>query len=279
MVLGAPPRVVAIRRIRAIAVTVARAAQFTPVHVAALTLAIAAVAGPLFRAEGRPEMRTRWAGWALGVIAAMANATSYPAWAGLPEAVEPAHDCPVEEPDSLQISWETPCQTGTWLLDTELGCRIWDWHPDPDDGAIWSGRCQAGRKVGGGMVQWFEHGRPIDRFVGTFVAGRRQGPGVYRWNDTDWYGGFYEDDLPHGIGTIHIAGETFTGRWWRGCLHNGAKTIAVGVPRTACERTNAWRVSLDRLSPEALVRGVGHPVSETLSELAGDLARGSSNRR
>src|SRR5262245_26283543 len=84
-----------------------------------------------------------------------------------------ALDCLPKEPDSVQISWDTPCLEGTWLLDTELGCRMWDWHPAPEDTATWSGACRAGAKVGRGAVQWFEHGRPIDRFEGTYVAGRR----------------------------------------------------------------------------------------------------------
>jgi hypothetical protein len=73
-------------------------------------------------------------------------------------AAEPM-DCRVEEPDSVQISWDSPCQTGDWLLDTELGCRTWDWHPTPDDGATWTGACRSGAKSGHGVVQWFEHGR------------------------------------------------------------------------------------------------------------------------
>ncbi len=52
-------------------------------------------------------------------------------------------DCPPGEPDSVQISWNEPCEAGTWLLDTELGCRMWDWHPAPEDKAEWSGACRA----------------------------------------------------------------------------------------------------------------------------------------
>src|SRR5215475_12575865 len=77
-----------------------------------------------------------------------------------------ARDCEVVEPDSLQISWTAPCEDGSWLLDPQAGCRLWDWHPAPEDSATWSGTCPAGRKQGPGTVQWFEHGRPIDRFEG-----------------------------------------------------------------------------------------------------------------
>jgi hypothetical protein len=73
-------------------------------------------------------------------------------------------DCQLDEPDSVQISWNAPCESGTWLFDTETGCRMWDWHPDPEDIATWTGACPAGLKEGPGVVQWLEHGRSIDRF-------------------------------------------------------------------------------------------------------------------
>jgi hypothetical protein len=148
-------------------------------------------------------------------------------------AAEPM-DCRVEEPDSVQISWEQPCQTGNWLLDTQLGCRMWDWHPTPSDGAAWTGACRSGAKLGPGVVQWFENGRPIDRFEGTFVAGRRQGYGRYSWNESDWFAGSYQDDLPDGPGTAHIAGEVFTGVWHHGCFATDRRVVAIGAPRTSC---------------------------------------------
>jgi hypothetical protein len=30
-------------------------------------------------------------------------------------------------------------------------------------------------------VQWFEHGRPIDRFEGVYRRGKREGFGRYDW--------------------------------------------------------------------------------------------------
>src|SRR5262245_60280648 len=152
--------------------------------------------------------------------------------------------CPAEEPDSVQISWDAPCLAGTWLLDTELGCRMWDWHPTPEDTATWSGACRGGAKVGGGVVQWFEHGRPIDRFEGNYIEGRRQGPGRYSWNEMEWFDGVYESDVPHGPGTAHLAGEVFTGQWHRGCFKQGSRILAIGVPRKSCEE-NKYRLARD----------------------------------
>src|SRR5262249_55978418 len=65
---------------------------------------------------------------------------------------EPAKACDVLEPDSLGISWTAPCDEGRWLLDPQSGCRMWDWHPEPDDTSTWTGACPGGRKEGRGVM-------------------------------------------------------------------------------------------------------------------------------
>jgi hypothetical protein len=148
-----------------------------------------------------------------------------------------AQECDAEEPDSLQISWTTPCESGRWLLDTQTGCRIWDWHPEPEDIVTWSGACREGLKQGAGTLQWFEHGRPIDRFEGAFERDRRQGFGRYSWTAHDRFEGHYDADLPNGPGTITIDEVSFFGTWRHGCLTHVGKVIAVGVPLSACAGT------------------------------------------
>jgi hypothetical protein len=117
-------------------------------------------------------------------------------------------ECPPGEPDSLQISWSKPCDSGTWLFDTQLGCRMWDWHP--------------------------EHGRPIDRFSGVYRNGKREGPGHYVWNDSVRFDGTYANDVPQGYGVAEIEGERLAGEWNKGCLASGDKVVAIGVPRLSC---------------------------------------------
>jgi hypothetical protein len=146
----------------------------------------------------------------------------------------PGSDCLTDEPDSVQISWVEPCENGNWLFDTVLGCRMWDWHPDPHDKASWSGSCRQGQKEGPGVVQWFEHGQPIDRFEGTYRANRREGFGRYVWNASDRFEGHYANGVPQGFGTAHIAGEVFSGEWRNGCLRKGPRVVAIGVPRASC---------------------------------------------
>jgi hypothetical protein len=151
-------------------------------------------------------------------------------------ALAPAKpDCPPGEPDSLQISWTQPCDTGTWLFDTEAGCRMWDWHPDPDDKVVWNGACHAGLPEGRGEAQWFEHGQAIDRFTGTYRDGKREGEGHYVWNETVRFDGTYQDDVPQGQGVLKLDGDTFAGEWKAGCLAaKDGRVVAIGVPRTSC---------------------------------------------
>ena len=143
-------------------------------------------------------------------------------------------ECPPAEPDSLQISWTAPCDSGTWLLDTEVGCRMWDWHPEPEDKVVWRGACQGNLPNGPGEAQWSEHGRPIDRFTGVYRNGKREGVGHYVWNDTVRFDGLYADGVPQGYGVAEIEGETLAGEWQKGCLTSGNKVVAIGVARSTC---------------------------------------------
>jgi hypothetical protein len=159
----------------------------------------------------------------------------------LAAAASSAQDCNVEQPDSLQISWTAPCNDGSWRLDPQGGCRLWDWHPEPEDTATWTGACPKELKEGAGSVHWFEHGRPIDRFEGGFERGRRKGFGRYYWPAGERFEGYYDADLPNGQGTVTIDGVSFAGTWRRGCLVHQEKLIAIGVPLTACSSVHSGR--------------------------------------
>ena len=143
-------------------------------------------------------------------------------------------DCPSDEPDTVQISWNQPCEEGDWLFDTQAGCRMWDWHPDPKDRAVWTGACPGGKKDGRGVVQWYEHGQPIDRFEGTYRGGKREGFGRYVWNGDNSFEGLYANDVPNGLGTATVLGETFAGDWKNGCFAKDSRIVAIGVARSSC---------------------------------------------
>jgi hypothetical protein len=143
-------------------------------------------------------------------------------------------ECLSDEPDSLQISWTTPCDEGDWLLDTKLGCRMWDWHPDPNDRGVWTGACPRGKKEGRGVVQWYEHGQAIDRFEGTYRNGKREGFGRYVWKPEVSFEGHYANDVPNGFGTATLLGESFSGTWKNGCFRKDNRVVAIGVERSGC---------------------------------------------
>jgi hypothetical protein len=151
-------------------------------------------------------------------------------------AAAASRDCPFDAPDSLEISWTRPCYENDWVLDTQVGCRIGDWHPGLQDRAVWSGACPAGSKEGKGVVQWYEHGHAIDRFEGTFRNGKREGFGRYSWTPAVSYEGHYANDVPHGVGTVTLLGETFSGTWTNGCLTKKGRVVAIGVERTSCAK-------------------------------------------
>lgn len=147
---------------------------------------------------------------------------------------QPLSDCAPEEPLSVQISWTAPCDSGSWLMDTQAGCRMWDWHPNPDDKAVWSGSCKGSLKEGRGVVQWTEDGLSIDRYEGPYHGGKRDGIGRYEWNNKDHYEGQFANNVPDGPGTLQLVGETFVGDWRDGCLTVRGQTVAIGVPRASC---------------------------------------------
>jgi len=161
-----------------------------------------------------------------------------PGFAQQVSMVQPV-DCAPEEPLSVQISWTAPCDNDNWLMDTEAGCRMWDWHPNPEDKVTWSGGCKDGLKDGHGVAQWTEDGLPIDRFEGTYHKGKREGSGRYTWNDRNHFEVQFANDLPNGYGTVTLEGETFAGDWRAGCLSKRGQVVAIGVPRASCGSKSA----------------------------------------
>ncbi|MCW5733688.1 MAG: hypothetical protein KIS73_06165 [Enhydrobacter sp.] len=179
-------------------------------------------------------MMMRISRWAVVVVYAAAQLADVQAAAQQMAAASTPVDCSMDAPDSLEISWTQPCEEGDWLFDTEVGCRMGDWHPDPKDRVTWSGTCRGGDKEGQGVAQWYEHGRAIDRFEGTFRNGKREGFGRYIWTPGVSYEGLYTNDVPHGFGTATLLGEVFSGTWKGGCLTKNGRVVAIGVERASC---------------------------------------------
>lgn len=177
----------------------------------------------------------RVSSYAFVILLAVSHLASTSVFGQQMAAATTAAHCPSAAPDSLQISWTQPCSEGDWLLDTEVGCRMGDWHPDPKDRALWSGACPGGDKQGQGVVQWYEHGQAIDRFEGTYTRGKREGFGRYVWAPGVSYVGLYANDVPNGLGTATVLGESFSGTWKNGCLSKQGRVVAIGVERSSCD--------------------------------------------
>lgn len=162
--------------------------------------------------------------------------------------------CGTAEPDPVQLSWNAPCEQGDWLLEPGVGCRMWDWHPDDHDRASWTGTCRSTSKEGHGVVQWTEHGQPIDRFEGTYRNGRREGPGRYVWNESSRFDGSYRRDLPNGFGTVTVNGTTLSGEWRDGCLEVGDKAVAIGVSLASCALEPEYTIEKAELPDQAMLK-------------------------
>jgi hypothetical protein len=91
-----------------------------------------------------------------------------------------------------------------WIADTKTGCKIWNPAPQAHETIHWSGACQAGLAQGKGTLQWFENGKPGDRYDGEYQAGKRNGHGIVTESNGTRIEGDWRDDqlLQMGVNEI-----------------------------------------------------------------------------
>ena len=65
-----------------------------------------------------------------------------------------------------------------WIADAKTGCKVWNPAPQARETIQWSGGCEGGYAQGKGRLQWYENGRPGDRYDGEYRAGKRNGHGT-----------------------------------------------------------------------------------------------------
>jgi hypothetical protein len=83
-----------------------------------------------------------------------------------------------------------------WIADSRTGCKVWNPAPQARETIHWSGRCKGGYAQGRGTLQWFENGKPGDRYDGEYEAGKRSGHGVVvERNGTRIEGDWRNDEL------------------------------------------------------------------------------------
>lgn len=144
-----------------------------------------------------------------------------------------------------------------WIADARTSCRVWNPIPQPNETITWSGSCQNGLAMGRGVLQWFESGRPSERYEGEYRDGKQSGRGVYTWPDGDRYEGEWRDDKasgrgvetsangdrydgewrdgkPNGIGQAVISSSVYNGFWTNGCFKDGNRQAAWGVALSSC---------------------------------------------
>ena len=83
-----------------------------------------------------------------------------------------------------------------WIADSKTGCKVWNPSPQARETIRWSGGCEGGYAQGKGTLQFYENGRPADRYEGEYQAGKRNGHGVVvMGNGTRIEGDWRNDEL------------------------------------------------------------------------------------
>jgi len=149
-------------------------------------------------------------------------------------------------------------QLSTWSTDQKTGCRVWNLAPQQAETVTWSGACKNGVGQGEGVLQWYESGKPGDRYEGelrdgkqtghgtitsvdgrsydgSFRDGNMNGHGVFTYPNGDRYDGEWRNGRPNGIGRfVNAINGTLEGNWVNGCLTQGDKRAAVAVAPSSC---------------------------------------------
>jgi hypothetical protein len=82
------------------------------------------------------------------------------------------------------------------------------------------GGCANTLAEGDGILRILVGGRPFERYIGDFRAGRKDGKGTYTWQNRDRYEGEWKNDLQNGKGVmVYDGGGRYTGQWKDGRAH------------------------------------------------------------
>lgn len=165
----------------------------------------------------------------------------------LAHAADSGAGCRVADPE-LQGRYAGPCVNG-WAQGRGEAVGT----------ARYVGDFVAGRKQGRGVKTW-PNG---DRYEGEFVGDRRHGQGIYVWGaGTAWagqrYSGGYVADLRQGVGTYEWPdGRRLTGQW-----HNDLPSPALAARMPQTVMAHAERLALNAVPGARVCRGVPVGISE-----------------
>lgn len=122
----------------------------------------------------------------------------------------------------LMWTWPAAALQGEWFVDPKSECRVWSASPAPGDAISWRGHCGNGLAEGGGMLQWFQKGKPSGRYEGQMLSGKASGRGSAVWPTGEHYDGQWRDGMPNGRGTyVYANGDRYEGEMLDG-HKNGA---------------------------------------------------------
>lgn len=113
-----------------------------------------------------------------------------------------------------------PASAGAWFTAENTDCQLW--NPEPEDGqkVRWGGACKDGKAEGDGVAEWYSFQRPPDLCECSFVAGKAEGTGTYRWADGVTYVGEFKAGIIEGKGFIKYPdNEMYEGDFKNGYPH------------------------------------------------------------
>ena len=156
---------------------------------------------------------------------------------------------------SCSAAFGQAAQTGSYVVDPDSGCKVFNPHPMAGETVHWSGGCADGLAQGAGSLQWLHGGKPSEKDDGEWSQGRQSGKGTQ-----DWFSGHYEGELlngepnghgvmtlqssryeggfrngkPNGEGAVTNLQGMFKGKWKDGCLTDGKRKITFAVSSSTC---------------------------------------------
>jgi hypothetical protein len=151
----------------------------------------------------RPNERAEWTGRCDGGLASGAGVLSW-----------------------LENEQPTERYEGEYHDGQQNGRGVYSWA----NGDRYDGEWREGEQSGRGVLVWASG----DRYEGEWVDGKRTGQGTLAWQNGERYEGGWRNGVPEGDGVLTTARGTYSGVWTNGCMRDGNRRAAIGVPLNEC---------------------------------------------
>ncbi len=107
---------------------------------------------------------------------------------------------------------------GIWVT-TDKGCKVWNSLGISDHTATWTGAADAdGYATGKGILQWYANNKPLYKYEGEMLKGKREGQGTETFaSSAASFAGTWRGDKMHGRGVYRMEnGDIYDGNWVEG---------------------------------------------------------------